>query len=105
MGVHKSALKRERQTHIKRSRNQSVLSNLKTLIKRVHTALEEKQLEKAQKCLREITSALDKSTSKGYMHRNTSKRKVSRLTLKVNSLSKGSRSELPLSPSKKKKKA
>lgn len=105
MGVHKSALKRERQTHIKRSRNQSVLSNVKTLIKKVHAAIEENQLEKAQKCLREMTSALDKSSSKGYMHRNTSKRKISRMTLKVNSLSKGGRSELTLSPSKKKKKA
>ncbi len=86
MGIHRSALKRERQAIVRRERNRSVLSMLKTLLKKVHSAIEEKKVETAQHALLEVTSALDKAASKGFIHRNTAARRASRLTLKVNSI-------------------
>jgi small subunit ribosomal protein S20 len=59
---------------------------LKTLMKKVHTAVQEKKMETAQHTLLEVTSALDKAAAKGFIHRNTAARRVSRLTLKVNSI-------------------
>jgi small subunit ribosomal protein S20 len=86
VAIHRSALKRERQINTRRERNRSVLSTLKTLIKKVHSAIDQKKVDDAQLCLVTVSSALGKAVSKGYVHRNTAARKVSRLTLKVNSL-------------------
>jgi small subunit ribosomal protein S20 len=48
--------------------------------------VEEKNVEEAQKALRDVTSFLHKSKSKGVYHRNTASRKISRLAKKVKSL-------------------
>ncbi len=86
MAIHRSALKRERQINARRERNRSVHSTLKTLIKKVQSAIEGNQIDTAEHGLTEVSSALGKAVSKGYIHRNTAARKVSRLTLKVNAL-------------------
>ena len=105
MGIHRSALKRERQINARRERNRSVHSTLKTLIKKTQSAIEGNKLDVAQKNLGEVTSALDKAVTKGYIHRNTASRKVSRLTLKVNLMSPGGKEAKPNSkPSSRKKK-
>lgn len=67
-------------------RNVHFRSTLKTLIKKVTSAVDENDIEKAKTALAEAIPAIDKAKSKGVIHRNTASRKVSRLTKLVNSL-------------------
>ena len=86
MATHKSALKRQKQNEKRRLRNVHVRSTLKTVIKKVTSAVDEQDIEKAKTALAEAIPAIDKAKSKGVIHRNTASRKVSRLTKLVNSL-------------------
>jgi len=105
VAIHRSALKRERQINARRERNRSVHSALKTLIKKVHSAIDEEKGDDAQLCLNNVSSALGKAVSKGYIHRNTAARKVSRLTLKVNALKGNGKKEASPAGKRKKKEA
>lgn len=86
MATHKSALKRQKQDEKRRLRNVHVRSTLKTVIKKVTSAVNGQDIEKAKTALAEAIPAIDKAKSKGVIHRNTASRKVSRLTKLVNSL-------------------
>lgn len=86
MANHPSALKRMRQNEKRRLRNRALRTRVKTEVKRVLRAVEEKKVEEAQEALRVATSMLHKSASKGAYHRNTASRKISRLVRKVNAL-------------------
>jgi small subunit ribosomal protein S20 len=86
LATHKSALKRQKQNEKRRLRNVHVRSTLKTVIKKVTSAVDEQDIEKAKTALAEAIPAIDKAKSKGVIHRNTASRKVSRLTKLVNSL-------------------
>ena len=86
MATHKSALKRNKQSKEKRLRNRNVKSNLKTTMKAVSAALEEKDPKKAQEVLSQVTPVINKAASKGVIHKKNAARKISRLTRKVNAL-------------------
>ena len=83
MAHHKSAKKRIRQNERRRVRNQAAHSKMKTLIKKVHSTKEKASAEAA---LKEAVSYIDKSVSKGRLHKNTAGRRKSSLTKYVNSL-------------------
>lgn len=83
MANHKSAKKRIRQNEKRRVRNQAAQTKMKTLIKKVHTA-EEKAT--AEVVLKDAVSFIDKSVTKGRLHKNTAARKKSSLTRHVNNL-------------------
>jgi small subunit ribosomal protein S20 len=55
-------------------------------MKKVLEAVEDQNLELAEKRLQEAQSAIDKAVVKGVIHRNTGARRKSRLTLKVKAL-------------------
>ncbi len=82
----KSAKKRILVAEKKAARNKSIRSEVKTAIKKVDAAIAEKDAQKAQACLRAAISAMSKATSKGVYHKNTTSRKISRLTKAVNSI-------------------
>jgi small subunit ribosomal protein S20 len=84
--VHKSTIKRARQAEKRYQRNRTVLSSVKSLMKKVLSAVEEKNAEEAKASLREATSALHKAATKGVIKRNTASRRVSRLAAKVNAV-------------------
>jgi len=86
MATNKSALKRNKQSKEKRLRNRNVKSNLKTTIKAVNAAIEEKDPKKAQEVLSQVTPVINKAASKGVIHKKNAARKISRLTRKVNAL-------------------
>ena len=86
MATHKSALKRSKQSKEKRLRNRNVKSNLKTSMKAVSAAIEEKDRKKAQEVLSRVTPVINKAASKGVIHKKNAARKISRLTRKVNAL-------------------
>lgn len=85
--IHKSTIRRARQSEKRHERNRATLSAVKGLVKKVQTAVAEKKVQEAQASLREATSALSKAVTKGVLKRNTASRRISRLTLHVNSLS------------------
>ena len=90
MATHKSAEKRHRQNEKRRIRNHALKSQLRTLVKRVLTAVEKKDASAAETELRVAARALDKAVTKGVLHRNNASRRLSRLTLRLNSLRKAS---------------
>jgi small subunit ribosomal protein S20 len=84
--VHKSTIKRARQAEKRQARNRSVLSAVKGVLKKVVTAIDQKNANDAKASLREATSALGKAVSKGVVKRNTASRRISRLAVRVNAL-------------------
>ena len=84
MANHASALKRHRQSLIRRSRNRAAKTRIKNAVKEVMTALESKDMDKAQAALRDATSVLDKAATKKIVHWRMAARKISRLTEQVN---------------------
>lgn len=79
-------MKRARQAVKRTLRNTSLQSSLKTVIKKVETAVSSGNREEAGKALLAASRALSKAASKGVIHRNTASRNISRLTRKVNDL-------------------
>jgi len=86
LASHASAIKRAKQNERRRVRNLNLKTLVKSSIKRVRKAVEKNDVEAAQKALQKTIPLIQKSRSKGAMHKNTSARKVSRLTRAVNAL-------------------
>ncbi len=82
----KSAKKRILVNRTKAERNKAIKSSVKTEIKKVYAAVESNDKEVAAAALLNATSAIDKATSKGIYHKNTSSRKISRLSKAVNQM-------------------
>lgn len=82
----KSAKKRIKVTETKTLRNKAIKSRVKTAIKKVDAAVAAGDKELAQANLLLAISEIDKATTKGVYHKNTSSRKISRLTLAVNKI-------------------
>jgi small subunit ribosomal protein S20 len=99
---HKSAIKRNRQSIARRSRNAAYKTKAKTAIKEARLAIANKDIEGARTSLRKTVSILQKIQSKGVIHRNNSSRKIARLTREVNKLaavsSEGDKAVSPDSP-------
>jgi small subunit ribosomal protein S20 len=90
LATHKSAEKRHRQSEKRRASNHALRSRLRTLVKRVLTAVGRNDADGAQNDLRVAARALDKAVTKGVLHRNNASRRLSRLTLRVNTLRRAS---------------
>jgi small subunit ribosomal protein S20 len=83
---HKSALKRARQSEIRRLRNKGYKTRVKNIIKEVQKAADEHSPEEARTAFTNAVSTIQKTASKGVIHRNTAARKISRLARRVNQL-------------------
>ena len=82
----KSAKKRILVNETKAARNKSIRSGVKTAIKKVDAAIAANDKAAAEAALLNAISTMDKATSKGVYHKNTTSRKASRLTKAVNAL-------------------
>lgn len=80
----KSAAKRARQAVVRRDRNQQAKKSIRSLEKKVRTAIASKDKESAASLLKSYAGAMAKATLKGLFHKNTSARKVGRLTKFMN---------------------
>ncbi len=87
MANHKSAIKRNRQNEKRSARNRGLRTQVKSHTKNVLTAVAEKNVEEAQKNLKEATTIISKVASKGVLHSRTASRKISGLTKKVHQMS------------------
>ena len=83
----KSAKKRILVAEKRAARNKSIRSKVKPSIKKVDAAIAANDKLAAQTALTAATSELAKAVSKGVYHKNTSSRKISRLSQAVNKLS------------------
>jgi small subunit ribosomal protein S20 len=86
LATHLSAIKRARQAEKRRLRNLHIKTTVKSSIKTVTAAIEKKDAEGAQKALLKTIPLIQNAQSKGVFHRNTSARKISRLTRGVSAL-------------------
>jgi small subunit ribosomal protein S20 len=77
----KSQIKRNRQNDVRRMRNKSVNSSLKTSVKKVESAATAG--EPIDELLREAQAKIDAAVSKGVLHKKTAARKKSRLAKRV----------------------
>lgn len=83
-----SVLKRIRQTKKRQVHNRMAKSKLRTLAKKLEESISANKRDEAKKYLHEAIKAFDKAASKGILHKNTSARKISRLTIKFNAMAK-----------------
>lgn len=77
---HISVRKRHRQSVVRRGRNRTVKSNIRSSVK---TALTVGQPEERQAALKEVSSVVDKAAAKGVIHKNRASRIKSRLARKT----------------------
>ena len=87
MANHKSAIKRARQNELRRLRNKSVKTRIKTIVKDFRSSTGEISGEDMSAKINTVQSAFDKAAKKGVIHKRTAARKVSRLTKLKNSAS------------------
>ena len=79
MAIHKSALKRARQTVRRNERNRALRSALRGVLKKFSSMLEAKDVAAAEKELPLVHRAIDRAVTKGVLHRNTAARNKSRV--------------------------
>ncbi len=82
----RSVLKQQRKNKRRRLINKTNKSRLRTAIKKLREAIEEKNVELAIKLSKETFSLIDRSVKKGTIHENTGSRYKSRLTKQLNLL-------------------
>lgn len=82
----KSAKKRILVSEKRAARNKAIRSKVKTSIKKVDAAIAANDKEAAKAALRSATSELSRAASKGVYHKNTSSRKISKLSQAVNKM-------------------
>ena len=56
------------------------------MVKKVYAAIDSKDQEAAKAALKAAISTLDKATTKGVYHKNTTSRKISRMQKAVNAM-------------------
>ena len=86
MPIIKSAIKRMKQSEVRRQRNRKVKSQLKSAVKQFLNSLEENETQGAQRSYASATRVIDKAAAKGVLHKKTAARKKSRLARKLNKL-------------------
>jgi len=73
-----SAEKRNRQAQKRRARNRTVMSSLRTAVKKARTAIDD-EADNATELRKQAISKIDRAVSKGVLRRQTASRYVSRL--------------------------
>jgi len=80
----KSAAKAARQSAQRRDRNKSVLSAVRTQIRKAREAMESGDSAAIDAELRKAAAMLDKAASKGVLHKSNASRRVGRLSVAAN---------------------
>lgn len=88
MAHRRASIKKIRIDIRRREHNVRVISELKTVARKVARLITEKNAVEAAKEARNLFSKLDKAVKKNIIHKNKASRRKSRITLKINSLKK-----------------
>lgn len=86
MAHHASALKAERQSLKRRTRNRQNISKLKTQVKKLRAALAKGDVETAKALMPETVSEIDRASKKGVVHDNAASRYKSRLAKRLQAI-------------------
>ncbi|MDO4924855.1 MAG: 30S ribosomal protein S20 [Turicibacter sp.] len=82
----KSQVKRVKTNEKRRQFNASYKASMRTAIKNVEVAIENKNVEAAKEAYNTANKKLDKAVAKGICHKNFAARQKSRLSKKINAL-------------------
>ncbi|MGW0036675.1 30S ribosomal protein S20 [Gordonia sp. NPDC003376] len=82
----KSQVKRNRTNEVRRQRNQSIKSSLRTAVRGFREAVDAGDKDKAGELLVSTSRKLDKAASKGIIHANQAANKKSAMALALNKL-------------------
>jgi small subunit ribosomal protein S20 len=85
LAKHRSVMKRDRQSKVRRVRNLGRKTRVKNAVKAVRAGVAQNQ-ETAQTALNKAIPIIQSMTAKGALHWKTAARKISRLTRAVNAL-------------------
>ena len=88
MPQHKSAKKRLRQSERKRNVNKIFRSKVSSQLKSIEGLIKDKKVDDSILKLKQVMSALHKSTKKKIMHLNKASRTISKLQKDISSISK-----------------
>ena len=86
MANHKSAIKRTGQNEVRRLRNKSIRTRVRSIVKDVRSTAADSSSEKTKVKLTAAQSIIDKAAKKGVIHKKTAARKISRLTKLANAV-------------------
>jgi small subunit ribosomal protein S20 len=86
MAHHKSAEKRIRRNAKRYQINHARKSRIRTFVKKVESAIQRGDKAAAQEALKQAEPELARGVNKGVIHRNTTARKISRLSQRVKAL-------------------
>ncbi len=89
MAHRRSSIKKIRIDKRRRLQNLRVISELKTVTRKVQEFITAKKQDEALKKSRELFSKLDKAVKKGILHKRRASRQKSRFTLRINSIPSG----------------
>ena len=84
MAQHKSAKKRARQNIVRRDRNRTVRSRLKTAVKYARAALSGTDGDTSRDAVRSAEREIRKAASKGVLTKKQASRRVARLARQLN---------------------
>ncbi len=84
MANHKSAIKRIRQTAKRQEYNRAYRSRVRTFVKQAKIAIDGTNLQAAETATRLAIQELDKTASKGVIHKRNAARRKSRLMKQMN---------------------
>jgi small subunit ribosomal protein S20 len=82
----KSVLKRAKQSHVRAAVNRANTTRVRSIMKKLRTAIAAKDANQAGNLLQPTLSAIDRAISKGVLEENTGNRYKSRLSLATNGL-------------------
>ena len=83
-----SAIKRARQSEKRNERNRTERTKIRGVVKTVDASVKAGDKDTAAGALQKAIKTICSAKSKGIIHKNTASRKISRLTKRVNTLSK-----------------
>ena len=83
-----SAIKRDRQSDKRNERNRTERTKIRSVIKAVDASINSSEKEASANALQKAIKTINSAKSKGIIHKNNASRKISRLTRRVNALSK-----------------
>jgi len=83
---HVSSIKRARQDIVKRDRNRTQKSTMRTAIKRVHAAIAAGDQETANTEMRIATSLIARSGRKNNLHKKQASRRISRINARIKAI-------------------
>ncbi len=86
MANHKSAVKRNNQAQAARLRNKMNRTKMKTIVRKLDEAVAAGTEDVAKVVLKEATSVIARTASKGTIHKRNASRKISRLAKRVNKM-------------------